>query len=101
VGSSTGLHIPIRGDARKKPDKFARIEAMQPIFERGLVIFNQAEKKSPGFIALEQQLLMFEKGSRTHDDAPDALEGGVWLLSQRTRVSGNNFIAGMRESRRY
>jgi predicted phage terminase large subunit-like protein len=101
TGKATGNHIPIRGDARKKPDKFARIEAMQPLFERGLVIFNQAEKKSPGFIALEQQLLMFEKGSRTHDDAPDALEGAVWMLSQRTRASEGRFIAGMRESRKY
>lgn len=101
LGKIIGNHIPIRGDARKKPDKFARIEAMQPLFERGLVILNQAEKKSPGFIALEQQLLMFEKGSRTHDDAPDALEGAVWLLSQRTRLSEGKFIAGMRESRKY
>jgi predicted phage terminase large subunit-like protein len=101
VGKATGLHIPIRGDARKKPDKFARIEAMQPLFERGLVIFNQAEKKSPGFIALEQQLLMFEKGSRTHDDAPDALEGAVWLLSQRTRASEAKYVTGMRESRKF
>jgi predicted phage terminase large subunit-like protein len=101
MGNATGLHIPIRGDARKKPDKFARIEAMQPLFERGLVIFNQSDKKEPGMMALEQQLLMFEKGSRTHDDAPDALEGAIWLLSQRTRISQSKFVVQLRESRKY
>jgi len=101
VGALSGFQIPIRGDARKKPDKFARIEAMQPIFERGLMVFNQKEKNEPGMMALEQQLLMFEKGSKTHDDAPDALEGAVWILSQRSRSSTANYSFGQRENRKY
>ena len=101
AGNISGQHIPIRGDARKKPDKFARIEAMQPIFERGLMIFNEKEKDSSGMIVLEEQLLMFEKGSKSHDDAPDALEGAIWILSQRTRSSNAQFRAGMRENRHF
>lgn len=101
AGKAIGQHIPIRGDDRKKPDKFARIESMQPLFERGLIIFNQAEKESSGFIALQQQLLMFEKGSKAHDDAPDALEGAVWLLNRRTRSGSAGIIAGVRESRKF
>jgi predicted phage terminase large subunit-like protein len=101
VGSATGLHVPIRGDARKKPDKFARIEAMQPLFERGLVVFNENEKNAPGMKILEEQLLLFEKGSKAHDDAPDALESAIWMLSQRARTSGAQFIFSKRESRRY
>ena len=101
VGNAVGHHVPIRGDARKKGDKFARIEAMQPLFERGLVVFNEKEKNSPGMQVLEEQLLMFEKGGRAHDDAPDALESAIWMLSQRTRTSEAKFISIKRVSRRF
>lgn len=101
VGNTVGHHVPIRGDARKKGDKFARIEAMQPLFERGLVVFNEKEKNSPGMQVLEEQLLMFEKGGRAHDDAPDALESAIWMLSQRTRTSEAKFISIKRVSRRF
>ena len=101
IGNELGLHIPIRGDARKKPDKFARIEAMQPLFERGLVMFNEKEKEAPGMIALVDQLLLFERGSRAHDDAPDALESAIWMLSQRTRTSNAKFTVIRRTSRKW
>ena len=101
VGNTVGHHVPIRGDARKKGDKFARIEAMQPLFERGLVVFNEKEKNSPGMQVLEEQLLMFEKGGRAHDDAPDALESAIWMLSQRTRTSEAKFVSIRRVSRRF
>ena len=101
VGNELGLHIPIRGDARKKPDKFARIEAMQPLFERGLVLFNEKEKEAPGMIALVDQLLLFERGSRAHDDAPDALESAIWMLNQRTRTSNAKFTVIRRTSRKW
>lgn len=101
VGNITGHQIPIRGDQRAKPDKFARVEAMSPLFERGLVLLNEKEKDSPGMTTLVDQLLMFEKGSKTHDDAPDALEGAIWMLSKRTRAYGAEFKMGMRESRKY
>ncbi len=100
-GRSLGHHIPVRGDARKKPDKFARIEAMQPIFERSLMVFNEAEKNSPGMVKLVEQLLMFEKGAKAHDDAPDALEGAVFLLTQRNKTSTATYAFGKREDRRY
>lgn len=101
VGDTLGHQIPIRGDARKKPDKFSRIEAMQPLFERGLVILNEKEKDSPGMQQLVEQLLMFEKGAKTHDDAPDALEGAVFLLNQRSMVSSASYRIGRRPCRKY
>ena len=101
AGNITGHQIPIRGDARKKPDKFARIEAMQPIFERGLILFNEREKQTPGMLLLEEQLLMFEKGSRSHDDAPDALEGAIWLLAQRSRTSNSSYRSASLVNRKY
>ena len=74
---------------------------MQPLFERGLVLFNEKEKDSQGMIVLQEQLLMFEKGSKSKDDAPDALEGSFWILSQRSRSSNAQFTVGFRESRKY
>lgn len=100
-GKKVGFQIAIRGDARKKPDKFQRIEALQPLFERGFVIFNEREKSHPGMMQLEEQLLMFEKGSRTHDDAPDALEGAVFLLNLRHKVVNTTYVAQQRPSRHY
>lgn len=101
VGDALGHQIPIRGDARKKPDKFSRIEAMQPLFERGLIILNEKEKDSLGMQQLVEQLLMFEKGSKAHDDAPDALEGAVFLLNQRSMASSASYRIGRRPSRKY
>lgn len=101
VGHEVAFHIPIRGDARKKPDKFSRIEAMQPLFERGLVIFNEREKESHGMKKLVEQLLMFERGSRINDDAPDALEGGIFLLNKRTQTAQATYAFGARTSNRY
>ncbi len=101
AGNTAGHHIAIRGDARKKPDKFARVEATQPLFERGLMIFNEAEKGSPGMMKLVEQLLMFEKGSRINDDGPDALEGAVFLLNQRTRSSTATYAFGERANRKF
>jgi predicted phage terminase large subunit-like protein len=101
VGRILGHHIPIRGDDRKKPDKFARIEAMQPLFERRLLIINEKEKESEGVIKLVEQLLMFEKGSKSHDDAPDALEGAVFKLNRRTQATNTTYKYGKRVSHRF
>ena len=101
AGDAVGQHVPILGDKRSKGDKFARIEAMSPLFERHLVVFNEKEKDSPGMRVLEEQLLMFERGSRVHDDAPDALESAIWMLSQRARGTAAKAFFVRKVSRRY
>lgn len=101
AGNERGLHVPILGDRRSKGDKFARIEAMQPLFERGLVLFNEKERQSPGMQTLEEQLLMMERGSRAHDDAPDALESAVWMLSQRNRTCASRYATIPRTNRHF
>ena len=60
-GEKVGYQIPIVGDTRKKPDKFARIEALQPLFERGDIIFNELERDSQGMRVLVEQLLCLRK----------------------------------------
>ena len=106
VGMETGTQIPIKGDSRSKPDKFQRIETLQPLFERGLFFFNVAEQNDPGTNRLIEQLLMFEKGSRFHDDGPDAIEGAVWMLNNKTRQNfslnlGMRNMGTYRNVRRY
>ncbi|MBR3946207.1 MAG: phage terminase large subunit [Bacteroidales bacterium] len=101
VGDEVGYHIPIIGDKRKKQEKEARIEGMQPLFERGLVIFNEKEKDTPGMIALVDQLLLFERGSRAHDDGPDALESAIWKLNRLTKKSTAKFRVIRRTSRKW
>ena len=86
MGTEYGTQIPIKGDARNKPDKFQRIESLQPLFERGIFYFNETEKSDAGTKRLIEQLLMFEKGSRFHDDGPDAIEGAVWMLNFKSRA---------------
>lgn len=85
AGERCGRQIPISADKRQKGDKFARIEAMQPLFERGFVVLDEKERDAPGMKVLEEQLLMFAHGSRAHDDAPDAVESAIWMLNRYSR----------------
>ena len=85
-GIARGYQLPIRPDCRKKPDKFQRIEAISPLWERGFTFYSEALQRDRDTMTGLDQLLAFQKGSRTHDDAPDADEGAIYLLQQRTRV---------------
>ena len=86
-GDLRGYQLPISGDRRKKPDKFQRVEAISPLWERGFVTYNEDEKNDPDMLAGIDQTLAFEKGMRGHDDAPDADEGAIWYLQRYTRVN--------------
>lgn len=95
-----GRQIPITPDKRKKPDKYSRIETMQPLFERGFVLFNEEERDSEGLKILIDQLLATEKGSRLHDDAPDALESAIWMLN-KVGSDQRNYMTSKRPDRHY
>lgn len=95
-----GRQIPITPDKRKKPDKYSRIETMQPLFERGFVLFNEEERDSEGLKILIDQLLATEKGSRLHDDAPDALESAIWMLN-KVGSDQRHYMTSKRPDRHY
>lgn len=97
-GNARGYQLPIRGDLRKKPDKFQRIEAISPLWERGFVWYNQDLQTDRDMLTGIEQLLSFEKGSHTHDDAPDADEGAIYLLQKRTRVESFHPSIGKRQT---
>ena len=50
---------------------------------------------------LVEQLRCFEKGSKIHDDAPDALEGAIWNQSNSERKTYYRYAVGRRASRRW
>jgi len=85
-GKIRGYQLPIHPDTRKKPDKLQRIEAVSPLWERGFVFYNLAEKDSPDMQVGIEQTLALEHGSRQHDDAPDADESAIWFLQRNSRV---------------
>lgn len=86
-GELRGYQLPIIGDKRKKPDKFARIEGISPLWERGFVYYNEKLQNDSDMLAGIEQTLSIEKGSRTHDDAPDADEGAIYILQKHARVT--------------
>lgn len=85
-GNLRGYQLPIRADKRKKPDKFQRIEGISPLWERGFVFYNADRQNDPDTLAGLEQTLAFEKGTSSHDDAPDADEGAIYILQQQTRI---------------
>ena len=84
-GNLRGYQLPIMPDTRKKPDKVQRIEAVSPLWERGFVFYNEALKNTPDMQVGIDQTLALERGSRVHDDAPDADEGAIYYLQKNTR----------------
>jgi predicted phage terminase large subunit-like protein len=100
-GNLRGYQLPIRGDHRQKPDKFQRIESISPLWERGFVWYNEDLKNDRDTLTGIEQLLAFEKGTRTHDDAPDADEGAIYLLQKRTRIEAFTPRIGMRTNSKH
>lgn len=95
-GSLRGYQLPILPDKRKKPEKIQRIEAISPLWERGFVFYNEALKDSSDMQVGIEQTLSLERGSRVHDDAPDADEGAIWYLQRNTRQESFKPMFGSR-----
>ncbi len=71
--------LPINEDKRDKPNKQGRIESISVYFERSLIFINEAIKGTFDYQNFKAQLIGFPNA---HDDAPDALEGGMWKLRE-------------------
>jgi predicted phage terminase large subunit-like protein len=98
-GNYRGYQLPIRADKRAKKDKFQRIESISPLWERGFVFYNEDMKNDPDMLAGLEQTLAFEKGTNSHDDAPDADEGAIYLLQYYVRQKNFNIRIGKRDSK--
>ena len=95
-GNLRGYQLPILPDKRKKPEKIQRIEAISPLWERGFVFYNEALKNTSDMQVGIEQTLSLERGSRVHDDAPDADEGAIWYLQRNTRQESFKPMFGAR-----
>ncbi len=95
-GNLRGYQLPIMPDKRKKPEKIQRIEAVSPLWERGFVWYNEALKDNPDMQVGIEQTLALERGSRVHDDAPDADEGAIWMLQRCSRQETFQPVFGKR-----
>jgi len=93
-GVERGYQLPLRKDTRAKPDKFARIEAISPLWERGFFKISRDIKNTEDCKQFIDQLLAFEKGSRINDDGPDAMEGGTFILNARTKRRASGLRSG-------
>jgi phage terminase large subunit-like protein len=79
-------YLSINGDDRAKPDKYTRIEAtLEPLNRQNRLIFNEAERDNPHMRRLEEQFKAIEPSLSTHDDGPDATEGGVYIINTKLR----------------
>lgn len=97
-GLERNYQLPIKEDRRKKPDKYTRIEATAPYYERGFVYYNEAKMNDPDFAIAIEQLLAIEPGSKAPDDSPDADEGAIYILHNKP-LAPLNAIIGERERR--
>lgn len=95
-GILRGYQLPIIGDKRKKPDKHQRIQNISPLWERGLVYYNEDLKDSPDMKVGIEQTLALEPGSSTNDDAPDADEGAIYKLQRSNRQARQSIHTGGR-----
>lgn len=95
-GNLRGYQLPIMPDKRKKPEKIQRIEAVSPLWERGFVFYNEKLKESPDMQVGIEQTLALERGSRVHDDAPDADEGAIYMLQRNARQESFQPVFGKR-----
>lgn len=92
------LGVPLRPDKRKKPEKFGRIEALSPYFENGYFFIDKKELGNKHIDTLIEQFTNMEKGTRTADDGPDAVEGAIFLLNKRTETKDNTIIIPHKKS---
>ncbi len=100
-GQAIGYMIPITPDDRKKGEKYTRIEAtLEPLNRLGQLILNKKEEKDPHMKRMHSQMLGVSPNQKIMD-GPDMLQGGVWILQNRTFTMDLPYAFGNVESRKY
>jgi hypothetical protein len=78
--------LGITPDDRKKPEKWVRIEAtLEPLIRLGQLIFNIDKKDNPHMARMASQFLTAKPTSKELG-GPDAVEGAVHIIKQKTAV---------------
>lgn len=89
TGRLRGGALGVLPDARKKPEKWFRIEAaLEPLWRNGRLVFNEAEMNDPHMKRLIAQFRSAKATSKTLD-GPDAVEGGVFICREKYNLMGS------------
>ncbi|MGL4393606.1 MAG: hypothetical protein ACRCS8_00040 [Brevinema sp.] len=83
---SLGINLRL-SSVKNTLKKEHRISRLVPLFETGRMLFDPEFRKSKEAKILIDQLLYFPD-PKMHDDAPDALEGAVYILDSKTQKGG-------------
>jgi predicted phage terminase large subunit-like protein len=83
-GDERGYYIPIVADKRPKEGKHDRIESLLGFFQKKQVYWNIDEKDNSDQAEAIEQFCAFEKGSKAHDDLPDAVHGAFREIEEQT-----------------
>lgn len=87
-----GTSLYVTPDTSDKPDKWVRIEGtLEPIVRLGHLVFNIDEQNDPHMQRMASQLLAASANSRTMD-GPDAIQGGVKIIQNKTALSASEGI---------
>ena len=86
-GDAREYYIPIVADKRPKEGKHDRVESIVGFFEKRNVWFNELEKESTDQVEAIEQFTAFEKGSKAHDDFPDAVHGAFREIEELSMQS--------------
>lgn len=79
--------LNLKADERSKPDKFYRIESnLEPLNRQGKLIFADYLEGTVDMKNTAFQFLALSPKSRVNDDAPDAVEGGVWIINNKQLI---------------
>ena len=91
-GPYKGGVLGILPDTRKKPEKWPRIEAtLEPLNRMSNLIMNIKEKDNPHMKRLESQFKA-AKATSKELDGPDAIEGAVYIISQKINTLEDNTV---------
>ena len=100
-GKQHGFILPITPDTRKKPEKFFRIEGMlEPLNRLGKLIFNKDEENEPNMVRTHDQMISVSASTKIMD-APDAIEGGCWIIQNRVIKKQATYSYGARSNRQF
>lgn len=96
--------LSLKADERDKPNKYHRIESnLEALNRNGQLIFNEEIKDNPHMKEMEFQFLALSPKSKAHDDGPDSVEGGVWIINHKNleQDTGSSVIQPPRNKQRY
>ncbi len=92
--------IPVIASKRTKGDKYDRVESLTGYWERGWWFFSEKDKGKDQQTLIDQ-FMAFEKGSKAHDDGPDACHGALAHLNRNTRQHKATYKYENRTAMRY